>query len=323
MTAEEIEKEQSNPPPARLYAILARQTPYAIIFRRGPSKQVQLIGWNLQNDTFEPGQWFKGRIYERRCDLSPDGRLLVYFAARQSAQSPGETTWTALSRPPYLTALSLWFKGDTWSGGGLFENNNHLKLNEGGARHHLDPASAKPNIKVSSLETAQGEDGPIELLRLRRDGWQLRQEMETRNGSLQTDWELAALDPTHRDVLIQAVRALRKQYYAGSKVFRTEQPRIIQRHIDKGGRFVLQKKAFLLGLSLVELFEVLGELSGPRPALTGTDWADCDTERERVVFARSGRIYAWQPGLTEPLKLADFNAKRFEKIPAPDWAKKW
>src|SRR5262249_25498999 len=51
----------------------------------------------------------QGRIYERRCDLTPAGDRLVYFAAsfRQPLHS-----WTAISRPPYLTALALWPKGD-------------------------------------------------------------------------------------------------------------------------------------------------------------------------------------------------------------------
>jgi hypothetical protein len=57
-----------------LYA-LAREAPFALVFRRGPSKSALLIGWNTSNDTFQPGQWFKGRIYERRCDLSPTGNL--------------------------------------------------------------------------------------------------------------------------------------------------------------------------------------------------------------------------------------------------------
>src|SRR5438874_12985200 len=69
--------------PARLWALLARREPVGVIFRRGPSKQVMLIKWNTQQDSFELGQWFKGRVYERRCDLSPNGELIIYFAAKQ------------------------------------------------------------------------------------------------------------------------------------------------------------------------------------------------------------------------------------------------
>lgn len=55
-------------PQVRLYAILARKAPIAVIFRRGPSKRVLLVLWHTDNDQFHEGQWLKGRIYERRCE---------------------------------------------------------------------------------------------------------------------------------------------------------------------------------------------------------------------------------------------------------------
>ncbi len=69
-------------PACRVYAILARDGRSAVVFRRGPSRQVLVLRWWLGDDRIEPGQWLKGRIYERRCDLSPDGDLLIYFAAK-------------------------------------------------------------------------------------------------------------------------------------------------------------------------------------------------------------------------------------------------
>jgi hypothetical protein len=70
----------------RLYAILARKSSVAVVFRRGPSNSVLLTQWNTDNDTFEHGQWLRGRIYERRCDLSPDGALLLYFAGKYKSR---------------------------------------------------------------------------------------------------------------------------------------------------------------------------------------------------------------------------------------------
>lgn len=103
-------------PPPRLYCVFARDAPIAAIFRRGPSRHVQLIKWRTDEDTFEPGQWLKGRIYDRRADLSPDGQLLVYFAADHKYLK-GPATWTAVSKIPYLTALAFFPKGDCWAGG--------------------------------------------------------------------------------------------------------------------------------------------------------------------------------------------------------------
>ncbi len=49
--------------PCHLFVILARESPTALILRRGPSRWVQLIRWDTLHDTFEPGAWFHGRIY--------------------------------------------------------------------------------------------------------------------------------------------------------------------------------------------------------------------------------------------------------------------
>src|SRR5689334_10667690 len=113
----------SSKPSTRLYVLLARKAPIGVVFRRGPSKQVLLLSWNTETHEIRKGQWLKGRIYEHRCDLSPSGEKLIYFAANQRQPM---YSWTAVSRPPFLTALALWPKGDAWGGGGLFENERTL-----------------------------------------------------------------------------------------------------------------------------------------------------------------------------------------------------
>lgn len=121
-------------PPPRLYGILARSTRVGVILRRGPSKQVQLIKWNLKSDELQHGQWFKGRIHEDWCDLSPSGDLFLYFAAPYRAPYG---TWTAISKPPFLTALALWTQGDSWWGGGKFINDNKIYLSHPPDRSEL------------------------------------------------------------------------------------------------------------------------------------------------------------------------------------------
>lgn len=172
------QKGQKGQVPARLFIIFARKSPTAVIFRRGPSKWVQVIKWNTKTDVLEPGEWFNGRIYERRSDLSPDGSLLIYFAQKISARSKRDTeytyAWTAISKPPFLTALALWPKGDCWHGGGLFKNNSVVLLNH-------KPEVAKPHkehkphrLLVIPNKQAHGEDDPIFSQRLERDGWELK-----------------------------------------------------------------------------------------------------------------------------------------------------
>src|SRR5690349_10309226 len=102
--------------PCRLFIMMAREANRAVIFRRGPYIWTQLILWDTQKDTFTEGQWFKGTIYNERCDISPDGSKLVYFAAKHYKRyDPNAVTlnnWTAISRPPYFTALAMWDTSD-------------------------------------------------------------------------------------------------------------------------------------------------------------------------------------------------------------------
>ncbi len=157
----------------RLYAILARRSPIAVIFRRGPSKSVLLIRWDTSNDRFEHGQWLKGRIYERRCDLSPDGDLLLYFAANYKEPL---RSWSAISRPPFLTALAMWPKGDGWGGGGHFLSQHRMELNHRKNEMSLAPGFQLPKwLRVGQFgeHPGRGEDDPIWSKRLQRDGWTL------------------------------------------------------------------------------------------------------------------------------------------------------
>src|SRR4026207_1894230 len=75
--------------PCRLFVYLAREAPVGVVLRRGPSDWVRLSVWHTDTDSVEHGQWMKGRVYERRSDVSADGSLFVAFV-RQSGGRPGE-----------------------------------------------------------------------------------------------------------------------------------------------------------------------------------------------------------------------------------------
>lgn len=121
--------------PARVHVILARDANTAVIVRRGPSKSVCTMLWDRRRDEFKLGQWLRGRIYERRCDLSPDGKYFIYFAMNGKWGGPVKGSWTAISQAPYLKALALWPWGDCWNGGGLFLTNTKFWRNSG---YHQD-----------------------------------------------------------------------------------------------------------------------------------------------------------------------------------------
>jgi hypothetical protein len=159
--------------PCRLYFLLAREAPVGVLFRRGPSRWGRLIRWDLTNDVFEPGQWFHGRLYERRADLSPDGTLLVYFAQKighplMRGISVCAYSWTAVSHPRFLTALALWPKGDCWAGSGSFVDNRTLALNHPAAIPHPEH-DPREHLHVI-VRHHGGEDCPLFDARLKRNG---------------------------------------------------------------------------------------------------------------------------------------------------------
>jgi hypothetical protein len=283
-------------PPCRLFPIFARQAPRAVIFRRGPTDWVRLILWHTDTDQLEYGQWFKGRIYERRCDLSPDGSLLVYFARKISGRTIRDKrytyAWTAISRPPFLTALALWPKGDCWAGGGLFGNDTSLVLNHGPTQaephpNHLPPTS----MIVRSNPSARGEDGPIFFARLIRDGWQV---MQTWPG-IKVHWA-----PTISDM-----------------------PRLTARK-HPTLPFQVQFAWSIDGYLLTQETAVTDSQGWPVVDTGHADWLDWD-QRGRLVVLRDGKVLVGEPANnTFALReLVDLNPQEPEAMLAPNWATHW
>jgi hypothetical protein len=283
--------------PARLFILFARSSPMAVIFRRGPSKWVQLVKWNTDTDVFEPGQWFNGRIYERRCDLSPDGSLLIYFAQKISKRSLEDKeytyAWTAISRPPFLTALVLWPKGDCWHGGGSFKNGRTVLLN-----HKPDVAIPHPKHKPSRLRVipnpaAHGEDDPIYSQRLERDGWELRMTWKIERGR-------------------------------SKKIFETTQPEVREK-VSPNGLQTIQLTRSIDDLDYAEEFVVRNLSQTSSTAVQGASWVDWD-QKGRLVFARDGKILVGSlndGGHFVEHQLTDLNPFKPSPVPPPEWATKW
>jgi hypothetical protein len=282
-------------PPARLHP-----------FDCSPSKQVLLLSWDTATDELAPGQWFKGRIYERRADLSPSGDKLVYFAAKyRNAQD----TWTAVSRPPWLTALALWPRGGAWGGGGLFETETRLRLNHWGSAMALAPDfKLPPRFEVELLweQSGSGEDFPIYDFRLRRDGWR-------------------CLEPGQARV-----------YSTGAPMFVTYEPAMTYRKPrpgKKAGGLELQMRILgiheLNGPWYVTEYELIDEAREEQSSLGRLDWAEWDVTGE-LLFARDGRLYRLEPqrkngawDVSEAREVADLRGHGFHRREAPPRATRW
>lgn len=146
-----------------LYIIPARDAPIAAILRRGPSRWYHIIRWDMAHDEFTHGSWIKGRIYESNCDVSPDGELLLYFVHQANrSQTDFSHAWTAVSRLPWLTALTLWPQGTTYGGGGRFVDNRRIMLRP----VHGAGEATHPNFPLSGLTVVNGVADETSFLNL-------------------------------------------------------------------------------------------------------------------------------------------------------------
>ncbi len=274
-------------PSVSLFVLRARAAPVAAVLRRGPSKEVALVRWDTRSDRFEVGQWLKGRVDEHRCDLAPNGELLVYFAKNWARPY---ATWTAISRPPYFTAITLWPKGDSYGGGGLFDSDTSLRIDHRGNQLAIaEGFSLPPRMKVAPCGEHPPAYLPLFEERLRRDGWR----------PLQPDAARIRLP-------IAYGRELRRKNRRPLELRVT-----LRRRREGAGR------AFFLDYVLVD------HATGAEEPM-GADWADWD-ERGDLLFARGGRLYRHaidsrkrgDLDLAGARELVDLAPLRFSEKPPP------
>lgn len=274
--------------PARVHPILARKANIAVIIRRGPSKSVCTMLWDRSRDEFKIGQWLRGRIYERRCDLSPDGKHFIYFAMNGKWGGPVKGSWTAISRTPYLKALALWPWGDCWNGGGLFLSDEKFWRNAG---YHSEETDTVRMLRKNLVEERSypfdqaygGECPGVYYLRLQRDGW-MRVRVES---------------PSAHDQVTVFEKSLPKGWLLEKSAHAS-----IHHPVGSGCYY--------------DTHRLLHPESGT--ILNHPDWEWAELDRKRLVWVSKGVLHAAKihgKGLGEAKALHDFNDMKFEAIPAP------
>ncbi|MBX3061880.1 MAG: hypothetical protein KF726_02835 [Anaerolineae bacterium] len=292
---------KSKPNYCRLSFILATEAPKAVIFRRGPTAWMQLILWDTSSDIFTEGQWFKGKIYTERCDLSPDGSRMIYFAAKyyyrgmpEMKEAGYEPTWTAISKPPYFTALTLWNQIGTWGGGGYFLDNDTVCLNTM-SFPKIHPKHQPPRWLNINLDNCKHTSPQIH--RMEQNGW--RQSGETPSHQVKSGIGVTYEPPlTFSRTSPNAQSHLRMLERGYSFKARYGSPRLI--------RYTIQRVA-----------------DGKEFQISDT-WADWD-QRGRLVYAEKGKLFTAQINEdgVQPTLLADFNPNQPTEVPPSEWATKW
>lgn len=190
-----------------LKVLFAAEARKAVILRRGPREHYHLIAWDLATDEFQHGQWLRGvvRLFDLSPDgerliywaaqyhrprtrpsaasyyePAPDSvrnrgrRRTPRYVREQASPAPPRlvvdsfSTWTALSKPPYFTALAVWPSMGTWTGGGYFDRDGAIHL----AELELEPiaSAGTPDIPIYAAESSLMRAGGLSAKRSARFG---------------------------------------------------------------------------------------------------------------------------------------------------------
>ena len=301
-------------PPCRLNVMLARDAPLGVIFRRGPSEWTQVIRWNTDDDSFEYGSWLRGKIFFERSDISTDGGKLLYFATKYTNRDLDfPTAYTALSRLPWLTALCAWPNGDTHYGGGLFENDNKIWVNQATWPHGplAENAALPPNFEVD-YENALWDPNYHGLLRLERSGWKPIERypwgsIPARRVQSDGTW---AWGPTDPDCPIHTPAFIRTIHEKNSA----------------SGEFSLVLTSIFEHLKPnSQTFAWRNNHSKKSILLENVSWADWD-KKGRLLYAKAGELFSVDTGYPHEIRaqaLANFNGLRPKQTKSPVWARTW
>jgi hypothetical protein len=144
--------------PPRLYCLVATNASVALVFRRGPSDWFHLSRWRLDDGSVESGAWVRKKLFPSRCDISEDGKLLLYYMS--GAWGHGYQVFCGVSRVPWLHPLHSWEEPGTWGMGWCFVNHTAMHVYGEPTQMRLD----------SSTVTIQ-RNAVVSLVNERRRGW--------------------------------------------------------------------------------------------------------------------------------------------------------
>ena len=319
--------------PARIHAILAREADKAVVFRRGPSSKTAILEWDLKADKFKLGQWFYGSFYPYRCDISPDGRHLVYFAAKYGRGS---------SIDKYIAERAGEYTGNfSWE-----KYQSYLR------RRDEIAADAKTGKEIERQVRA-GEYYDCSWTAISRVPYLKAFDLWF-NGS---GWNGGGLFVDNKRVAINHLPHTKDVKRAGGRFVEVAPPKFCDgwgeckgecamvyfpRLVRDGWKWTSQsaaldvfEKTLSRGLTLRKQFHCGRPAAGHgcywesheicdadgRTVVDGANWtwADFDKPRKRVVFAEGGAIFDLHDKKIEgePKKLHDFNDMKYERKQAP------
>lgn len=271
----------------KLYAIAALDAPVVAVFRRARKRTI-LYRWDLARGKLEVGAAIDGKIYPRRCDISPDGELLYYFAFMQTSEEflGGTSTFSAVSKLPWLYALAAWREDGTWTRGCHF-------------------VGAVPGT-ADLGEPGHGDDVPLR-----------RKYSLVRNRPLQYGVELRRGWVEHEDC---PPRGPNDAWDEARKV-------VLMKSRPQGkGRLVLSDRGYQPEMGVdgrAPAYKL--ELPHRTVELADVTWADWDPTGRLLTATADGRLQILDAASAELRVIHEHSVAELEPIraPAPAWAQRW
>ena len=265
-------------PGPRLFGIPATKAPIVAVLRRGPTAWSHVARWDVARGVYEPGAWIRSNLYPQRCDLSPDGRWLCYFTLKMPGAWKAGSTYVALSRLPWVTALAAWGTCGTWTRGAHFvEDRRVWEVGE--------PAEgdATPCRHTFGLAITRPTTFPVE----RRRGWTETPDTPPREASDMWDERRAVVMEKPRPKSGGAMRLKVRGHFAA---FREGQSRDVSYELVEASRVT---------------------------ALVDVQWADWDAEGRLLTATRDGRLQIREISDRGAAVLAEANAGALSPGPTP------
>src|SRR5262249_6582239 len=151
---------------SRVHFLTAKQAPVVVVLQRKRSKLFHVLAVNTQTFKVEEGSWFRGKIYPLRCDVSFDGKFMVYLAMGASGK-----TWNGICRLPRLTTVIDAENMGTWFGGGYFASERVLRTNGWQPAEAVSHQANVPFTVAAYKSRHGGEDLGVLYERFERDGF--------------------------------------------------------------------------------------------------------------------------------------------------------
>ncbi len=153
---------------SRVHLLAARAAPVIVILQRKARERFHVITLDTETHAINEGSWFRGMLHPLDCDVSFDGKFMIY---RATGGSYPRASWSGVCRLPWLKTLVHVEsrEGPAGAGGGFFSAPNELKTHLWSHKEKIFSTDDIPFTIERDEKNPYGEASSVG--RLERDGF--------------------------------------------------------------------------------------------------------------------------------------------------------